>query len=94
MRSQSSTVLPNQHRFQAIQLQIPEAAEILVIEREAKVNDFERTLTWSISKLASGEQARIRFRSRVHAAGQVNFPVTISQDGREPQTISQTTVVK
>ena len=31
----------------SIRLQIPASAEILVVEREAKINDLDRTLTWS-----------------------------------------------
>ena len=65
-----------------------------MIEQEAQVNHFDRTLTWRIPHLASSEQKRIRFRLKVHSEGEVDFPVTVSQDGRESQTISQATQVR
>ena len=65
-----------------------------MIEREAQINDGDRTLTWSNTELASGQQERIRFRLKVRAAGKFDFPVTVMQDGRESQTISRTTRVK
>ena len=77
-----------------ISLGIPATAEMLVIGREGQINQAERTLTWSIDELASGQQQRIRFRLRVVAAGNVDFPVTVSQNGHKPQTISQATSVK
>ena len=67
---------------------------MLVIGREGQIDDLERTLTWSIAELPAGQQQRIRFRAKVVTAGEVDFTVSISQDEREPQTISQTTVVK
>lgn len=78
----------------SICLRIPKTAEIQVIGQEARIDDLERTLTWSIAKLASGQQQKIHFRVKVLAAGEVDFPVTVSQDGRDPQTISQTTYVQ
>ena len=78
----------------SIRLQIPDFAEMLVIERQAQIDDVERTLTWNIPELGPGQQERIRFRLKVVAAGKVDLPVTVSQDKRESQTISRTTDVK
>ena len=78
----------------SIQLQLPASAEVIMIEREAQINDGDRTLTWSNTELASGQQERIRFRLKVRTAGKFDFPVTVMQDGRESQTISRTTWVK
>ena len=78
----------------SIRLQIPEFAEILMIEREAQIDELERTITWNAAELASGQQERIRFRLKLLEAGEADFPVTIVQDGHDAQTISKTTSVK
>ena len=78
----------------SIKLRIPDSAEMLVIERDAQIDDLERTLTWKIDELASGEQQRIRFRLKIVTPGEVNFPIIVSQEGRGAQTISQATIVK
>ena len=78
----------------SIRLQIPASAEILVVEREAKINDLDRTLTWSASELDSGKQERIRFRLKFVRASEEDFLITVGQHGLEPQTISHETIVK
>jgi len=78
----------------SICLRIPKTAEMQVIEREARIDDLERTLTWSVAELGPGQQEQIRFRLKLSTAGDVDFPVTVSQDGREPRTVSQTTYVQ
>ena len=77
-----------------ILLQVPNGVEIVAVQREAEINNQERTLSWSIDQLGSGEQQRIRFRVKSVTARKVDFPVTVSQDGRESQTISQTTIIQ
>ena len=77
-----------------ILLQVPNGVEIVAVQREAEINNQERTLSWSIDQLGSGEQQRIRFRVKSATARKADFPVTVSQDGREPQTVSQTTIIR
>ena len=85
---------PEPTTVSGIRLQIPEFAEILMIEREAQIDELARSMTWTAQELASGQQERIRFRLKVIEAGEVDFPVTITQDENEPQTISKTTSIK
>ena len=77
-----------------ILLQVPNGVEIVAVQREAEINNQERTLSWSIDQLGSGEQQRIRFRVKSATARKADFPVTVSQDGRESQTVSQTTIIR
>ena len=77
-----------------ISLQVPRGVEIIAVQREAEINDQDRTLNWSIDKIRSGKQQRIRFRVKSASACKVDFSVTVSQDGRESQTVSQTTIIR
>ena len=78
----------------SISLQVPNGVEIIAVQREAKIDDQKRTLTWSIDQIESGKQQRIRFRAKSASARKAGFPVTVSQDGRESQTVSQMTIIR
>ena len=78
----------------SISLQVPSGVEIIAVQRDAKIDDQKRTLTWSIDQIESGKQQRIRFRAKSASARKAGFPVTISQDGRESQTVSQMTIIR
>ena len=78
----------------SISLQVPSGVEIIAVQREAKIDDQKRTLTWSIDQIESGKQQRIRFRAKSASARKAGFPVTVSQDGRESQTVSQMTIIR
>ena len=78
----------------SIRLPIPASAEILVVEREAEIDDVDRTMTWSVSELDSGKQERIRFRLKFVRACKAEFSITVDQHGLDSQTWSQETVVK
>ena len=78
----------------SISLQVPSGVEIIAVQRDAKIDDQKRTLTWSIDQIESGKQQRIRFRAKSASARKAGFPVTVSQDGRESQTVSQMTIIR
>lgn len=78
----------------SISLQVPNGVEIIAVQRDAKIDDQKRTLTWSIDQIESGKQQRIRFRAKSASARKAGFPVTVSQDGRESQTVSQMTIIR
>ena len=78
----------------SISLQVPRGVEIVAVEREAQVDDQKQTLIWSIGKIGTAKQQRIRFRVKSASARKVDFSVTVSQDGRESQTVSQTTIIR
>ena len=78
----------------SISLQVPHGVEIVAVQREAEIDEQKRMLTWSIDHVGSGEQQQIRFRVKSATARKANFSVTVSQDGRESQTISQTTIIR
>lgn len=77
-----------------ISLLVPRGVEIIAVQREAEIDDQERTMSWTIDKIGSGKQQRIRFRVKSASAGKVDFAVTVSQNGRESQTVSQTTIIR
>jgi len=78
----------------SVSLQVPHGVEIVAVQREAKIDDQKRTLNWSIDEIGSAQQQRIRFRVKSASARKVDFSVTVLQNGRESQTVSQTTIIR
>ncbi len=62
-------------------LNVPSALDVLVLDRKAWIDQSERTVTWRLPTLVSGDEAVIHYRVQASLEGDIRQQISVHADG-------------
>lgn len=77
-----------------VQLSVPDAITISRLDRDAYLDQKQRTVSWKVSSIGAGQKEVIRYRAVSSSAGQYKQEVTLGMEDTFQGTTPFTTVVQ
>jgi len=64
-----------------VKLDVPDGMDVVVLDRQAWIDQDDRTVTWRLATIASGDNVTIRYRVQSTMQGEIHQKISVTNEG-------------